>query len=123
MGRAMIAFAKPALPPATRERTRNIALWMIQVVLAAQFALAGTSRLAGRYQELVDSLNRVGADLWMRQVADTLDLSGALGLVVPCMFAVAAIVLVAVVVFASAAHLVGLIAWAHWPPTRHGATR
>jgi hypothetical protein len=112
----MISFATPAGPPATPDRTRNVARWMIHVVLAAQLALAGVSRLPGCYRELADRLGTVADGLWLRWAGGALEPAGAAGLAVPCLFAAIALAVLGVVVVASLAHLVGLLAWAHWPP-------
>ena len=114
----MIAFATRTPPPAARDRTRNVVLWMVQVALAAQLALAGGGRLVGRYQELADRVNRTSAELCFRFADGSLDPAGAAGAAVPAVVAAAALGLVAVVVAASVAHLVGLLAWAHGPLAR-----
>jgi putative oxidoreductase len=111
----MIAFFTPTPSPPAREHNRKVALWMVQVVLAAQFALAGGLRLAGGFHHLSD---RIAADLWVRSAGGTLEPGGVIGAVVPALFALAALGLVALVVVASVIHLVGLLAWAHWPAGR-----
>ena len=113
----MIAFATQS-PSPCRDRRRNVALWMVQVVLAVQFALAGAGRVAGRYQDLADRVNRLVADLWLRSADGSLEPGGTIGLVVPGLFAVVTLGLAALVVVASVVHLVGLLAWAHGPLAR-----
>jgi len=113
----MIAFISPN-PSPTRPRTRTVALWLVQVVLAAQFALAGAGRLAGGYEEMATRANRIIGELWLRSADGSLDAGGAVGVVVPVVFALAALVIAAVLVIASVIHLAGLLAWAHWPTRR-----
>ena len=113
----MIAFATRTRTPA-RNRSRTVALWMVQVVLAGQLALAGAGRLAGGWQELADRVNRIAGELWLRSADGSLEPGGAVGVVVPVAFALAALALAAVVVVASVVHLAGLLAWAHWPARR-----
>lgn len=113
----MIAFATRTRTP-NRQRTRSVALWMVQVVLAAQFAVAGAGRLVGGYDELAGRANRIVGDLWLRSADGSLEPGGAIGVVVPVLFALVAVALAAVLVIASVIHLAGLLAWAHWPTRR-----
>jgi uncharacterized membrane protein YphA (DoxX/SURF4 family) len=113
----VIAFVTPTETP-RRERTRNVALWMVQVVLAAQFAVAGAGRLLGGYDELAGRANRIVGDLWLRSADGSLEPGGAVGVVVPVLFALIALGFAAILVVASVIHLAGLLAWAHWPTRR-----
>lgn len=113
----MIAFLTRNPTPA-RNRNRAVALWLVQVVLAGQLALAGAGRLAGGWQVLADRVNRIVGELWLRSADGNLEPGGAVGAVVPAVFALAALALAAVVVVASVVHLAGLLAWAHWPARR-----
>lgn len=113
----MIAFITPTRSP-NRQRTRNVALWMVQVILAAQFAVAGVGRLVGGYDELAGRANRLVGDLWLRSAGGSLEPGGAIGVVVPALFALVALGLAAVLVVASVIHLAGLLTWAHWPIRR-----
>ena len=116
----MFAFITRTRRPAAPDRTRNAARWMIHVVLAAQFVLAGISRLPGFYRDLAERLNAAGDGLWLQYAGGSLEPTGAIGLAVPSLFAAISLGLLGVVVAASLAHLVGLLAWAHWPLRRQG---
>ncbi len=108
----MIAFAART-PSPTRERTRNVAVGIVQAALAVQFALAGVGRLAGGYEGLAGRATRIIAELWLR--GDSPESGGAAGVVVPALFALAALGLGAFLVVASMIHLIGLLAWARRP--------
>ena len=70
-------------PSATRGRTLNITLWVIQVLLAALFAFAGINKLAGVPQEVLDQFARFGLGPWFLYLTGALELAGAIGLLIP----------------------------------------
>jgi hypothetical protein len=111
----MYALLSPGSPPAARERIRRTTNWLIQVLLGTQVALLGLDRLTGLPRELGDRLGRIGTALWFRYAEGTLDTAGAIGLVVPGLVAVLVLGLFGLLVAASGAQLVGLIAWTHGP--------
>ena len=114
----MITFATPAGPAGTHRRTTDAARWIVHVVLAAQIALVGVGRLPECYRALADHLGAVGGSLWLHLAGGTLEPAGVIGLVAPCVVAAAALGLLGVVVAASLAHLIGLLALVHWPVGR-----
>jgi len=111
----------------------NIALWMLQAVLAFQFAGGGLVKLTGS-PEMVDLFATVGAGQWLRYVVGTLEVAGAVGLLVPRLSGLAALGLAGLMVGATATNLfilaespwlpIGLllasilIAGGRWPRTR-----
>jgi putative oxidoreductase len=65
-----------------RGRARTIGLWVLQVVLAVEFGLAGLMKLAGTSQ-MVDMFDDIGVGQWFRVVVGVLEVAGAIGVLVP----------------------------------------
>ena len=117
-------------PPA---RAVNVALWVLQAVLAFQFAGGGLLKLAGS-PEMVELFAAIGAGQWLRYLVGMLEVAGAVGLLVPRLSGLAALGLAALLVGATATNLfvlgqspwlpVGLlltsavIARGRWPRTK-----
>jgi uncharacterized membrane protein YphA (DoxX/SURF4 family) len=93
-------------------RAANVALWVLQVVLALQFAGGGLLKLIGS-PEMVDLFASVGAGQWLRYVVGALELAGAVGLLVPRLQGLAALGLAGLMVGATATNLfvLGESAW------------
>lgn len=73
-----------------RWRALTIALWVVQVGLALYFVSAAVPKLAG-VAGTVPMFDRIGAGQWLRYLAGTLELAGAVGLLVPRLRAAAAL--------------------------------
>lgn len=122
-------------PAATRGRAVNITLWVLQVLLAALFVVAGLVKLAG-VQEEVDAFAEIGLGQWFRYLTGVVELVGAIGLLIPRLCGLAALGLAGVMVGAVIVHLtvlppatfalfpaflgvvLGLIVWGRWTRTR-----
>jgi putative oxidoreductase len=85
-------------------RPVNVALWVLQALLAFQFAGGGLAKLAGS-PELVELFASIGAGQWLRYVVGALEVAGALGLLVPRLSGLAALGLAALMVGATVANL------------------
>jgi hypothetical protein len=74
----------PAVAPARlpHHKGTNIALWVLQALLALAFVGAGSSKLLGK-PEMVALFEAVGVGQWFRYVTGLLELTGALLIVVP----------------------------------------
>ncbi len=92
-------------PAATGGRFSNIALWVLQVALAALFAFAGVNKLFGLQQEMVDNFARLGLGVWFRHLVGVLELGGAIALVIPRLCALGALLLAGVMIGAVFTHL------------------
>lgn len=89
-----------------RGRVGEIALWVLQVLLALYFAVnAAVPKLVGT-ASAVDMFDRIGAGQWFRYLTGGLELLGALGLVVPALAGLAGIGLACVMLGAVLTHLV-----------------
>jgi uncharacterized membrane protein len=95
-------------------RATNIALWVLQAVLAFQFAGGGLAKLTAS-PEMVDLFATVGAGQWLRYVVGTLEVAGAVGLLVPRLSGLAALGLASLMVGATATNLF-ILAESPWLP-------
>ncbi|MET8952982.1 DoxX family protein [Streptomyces sp. NPDC004393] len=81
--------------PKVEGKARNIVLWVLQVVLAVLFVMAGASKLAGA-QDMVKLFQGVGVGQWLRYVTGSLELAGAVLLLVPRLSALGGLLLTGV---------------------------
>ena len=83
---------------------RNVTLWLLTIVSAAMFLLAGALKLAGVQME-VDLFAAVGIGQWFRYLTGVLEIGGAIGLFVPALATYAALLLATVITGAIMTHL------------------
>ncbi len=111
----------------------NRTLWVVQGLLALMFAFAGINKLLSLQPEMVQQFVKLGAGTWFRYFVGSLELAGAIGLVIPRLSALAALGLAGVMVGAILTHVLflppvyfaaipavlasvfSLIAWRRWP--------
>lgn len=79
------AQAREALP---RRRASSL-LWSAQILLAALFVFAAIPKLAGAHSA-VQMFGDIGAGQWLRYLAGTAELAGAIGLLIPRLAGLAA---------------------------------
>ena len=92
--------------PSTKSgRGINIALWALQVLLAAAFLMAGASKLAGA-EMMVGQFETIGLGQWFRYLTGGLEIAAAFLLVIPRLSAYGALLLMPIMLGAAAAHLV-----------------
>ena len=106
----------------------NIALWVLQVLLALQFAMAGLAKVGGD-QAMVEMFTTIGIGQWFRYMVGALELFGAIGVLVPrtsglvCLMTGATLTNL-FILGASPWLTIGLllvsalVAWGRWPQTR-----
>lgn len=118
---------------AATRRTSSVGVWIVQLVLATQFASGGLLKLAGS-TEMVEMFTEVGAGQWLRYLVGVLELAGALGLLVSALAGLAALGLAGLMVGATITNIAvldanpalpaaflllsGLVAWARRQHTR-----
>jgi len=90
--------------PIRRGRVAAVALWVLQIGLAAMFLLAGGSKLFGA-APMVALFNTIGIGQWFRYVTGTIEVGSALALLVPSLAAFGAAALVPTMLGAVAAEL------------------
>lgn len=113
-----------------QDRILTIIVWVLQVLLAFQFAGGGVFKLIGA-PEMVAMFTTIGAGQWFRYLVGTLEIAGALGLLIPRLSGLAAFGLAGLLVGATLTNLfilhvdpwlpIGflvvstLITWRRWP--------
>ena len=117
----------------SRGRAANIALWALQALLALMFAMAGLSKVFGD-PAMVEMFATIGVGQWFRYAVGTLEVAGALGVLVSRLSGLAALGLACLMVGAVITNLVVLgaspllplallavavlVAWGRWPRNR-----
>jgi putative oxidoreductase len=90
--------------PAATGKSRLIALRILSGLVALAFLAAGGSKLAGA-AAMVQMFDKVGLGQWFRYLTGLLEVTGAIGLLIPRYAFYAAILLALVMVGAIIAHL------------------
>jgi putative oxidoreductase len=83
----------------------NVALWVLQVLLAAAFLMAGASKLAGA-EMMVKQFETLGLGQWFRYLTGALEIVAAVLLLVPRWSGFGGLLLIPIMVGAAIAHLV-----------------
>ena len=104
----MTTNEKRSAPGRTPGRALNITLWILQILLAALFVFAGSSKLVNVQPPVVEGFARIGLGQWFRYLTGTLEVAGAVGLLIPRLSGLAALVLAGVMFGAIFAHLFAL---------------
>jgi putative oxidoreductase len=107
-----IRTANYAFATDTPGKASNIALWTLQVLMALAFVAAGSGKLLGG-ADMIALFDVVGLGQWFRYVTGSLEVLGALLLIVPGKSAFGAVLLACVMAGAVVAHLAVL----HTAPT------
>lgn len=82
----------------------NIALWAVQIGVAAMFLMAGYAKLSGDPQ-MVGMFQLIGIGQWFRILTGSLEALGAVLLLIPALSGLGGLVLTGVTVGAVATHL------------------
>jgi len=107
----------------------NIVLWILQILAAATFFLAGGSKLSG-VAPMVEMFDKIGLGQWFRYLTGGLEVTGAILLLIPTTLVLGGVLLVMTMVGAIATHLfvlggspvpaivlfvmVGTVTWYRW---------
>jgi uncharacterized membrane protein YphA (DoxX/SURF4 family)/quercetin dioxygenase-like cupin family protein len=83
---------------------RNIGLWVLQIVTAAGFLMAGFATLSG-YPMMVETFEKVGVGQWFRYLTGAIEVASAVLLLIPRLTPVGAALLVCTMTGAVLAHL------------------
>ena len=89
---------------ASRRRVLNVALWVLQVLLALQFVMAGLAKVFGD-PAMIEMFATISVGQWFRYVVGALELAGAVGLLIPRLTGLAALGLVCLMVGAVATNV------------------
>jgi putative oxidoreductase len=82
----------------------NFTLWVLQALLALQFAMAALAKMGGD-PTMVEMFATIGIGQWFRYVIGALEIAGAIGLLIPRLSGLAALGLVCLMVGASLTNL------------------
>ena len=85
-------------------RWKSAGLWIVRGLLALAFAGAGGAKLYG-VPMLVEEFQHIGAGQWFRYVTGTLELLGAILILVPSLAAFGAVLLICIMIGATVTHL------------------
>jgi putative oxidoreductase len=112
----------------------NIVLWILQILAAATFLLAGGLKL-GAAAPMVEMFDKIGLGQWFRYLTGSLEVTGAILLLIPTTVAFGGALLAATMVGAIATHLfilggspvpaivlfvmVATVTWYRWPASNH----
>jgi putative oxidoreductase len=86
-------------------RATNIALWSLQVLLAAAFLMAGASKLAG-VERMVNDFEAIGLGQWFRYLTGGLEVAAAVLLLIPGKGGYGAVLLLPIMIGAAVVHFV-----------------
>ena len=104
----MTTTTSPVLQaPRAPGKALNVSLWIVQVLLAAMFFMAGGHKLGGDPQ-MVGLFEAIGIGQWFRYLTGTLEVLGGALLLVPRLNGAGAALLVPVMLGAIATHFVVL---------------
>jgi uncharacterized membrane protein YphA (DoxX/SURF4 family) len=85
-------------------RAAIVSVWVIQILLAAMFLMAGGSKLAGA-PAMVELFKALGFGKWFRYVTGAVEVTSAVLLLIPSMAAFGALLLVPTMIGAIAANI------------------
>ena len=83
---------------------KGIALWTLQVLVAAAFLMAGFAKLSGQPM-MVDIFTKIGIGQWFRFVTGGIEVASAILLLIPRFTPVGAALLICTMIGAVIAHL------------------
>ncbi len=116
----------------------NIVLWILQILAASAFLLAGGLKLAGA-EPMVSMFDKIGLGQWFRYLTGGMEVTGAILLLVPTTVVLGGALLVMTMLGAIATHLfvlggspvpaivlfvmVGTVTWYRWLTSISGTNR
>jgi putative oxidoreductase len=95
-----ISTSAASVTPAGTRRRRDIALRVVQILLAAFFVFVAVPKLTSQ-PVAVEAFAKIGVGQWLRYFVAGCEIAGALGLVIPRLTGVASIGLVALMIGAT----------------------
>jgi uncharacterized membrane protein YphA (DoxX/SURF4 family) len=110
-----MATATVEAPVPTRRRIGNIALWVLQALLAALFVWSGVAKLFA-VTGTVEGFDKIGWGQWFRYFIGAAELAGGIGLLIPRFTSAAAAGLAVIMVGAVYMHVTAL------PPASNALT-
>lgn len=93
--------------PGSISRPWNIVLWVLQVAAAAMFLGAGFSKLTGA-APMVALFDAIGWGQWFRYTTGIIEVIGAILLLIPALCGLGALILMCVMIGATAAEILAM---------------
>lgn len=87
-----------------QSKVKNIALWVLQVLAAAAFLMAGFAKLSGQPM-MVETFDKIGIGQWFRYVTGGIEVASAILLLIPRLTPLGAALLICVMCGAVVTHL------------------
>lgn len=84
-------------------KVKNISLWVVQILLAGMFLMAGSSKLSGN-EQMINSFAQLGFGQWFRYLTGAIEVVAAILLLVPKFSGLGALLLIPTMIGAIAAH-------------------
>jgi len=91
-------------PKTSPGKTKNIVLWILQVLVALAFLGAGFAKFSGQPM-MIEMFDKLGLGQWFRYLTGSIELGSAIMLLIPRLTFVGALLLVCSMTGAVAAHL------------------
>jgi uncharacterized membrane protein YphA (DoxX/SURF4 family) len=88
-------------------KVKNVALWVLQLLTAAAFAMAGYAKLSSDPM-MVETFEKIGVGQWFRYVTGGIEIASAVLLLIPRLTPVGALLLLCTMIGAVFTHLVFL---------------
>jgi putative oxidoreductase len=85
-------------------KTMNVVLWLLQIAAAGMFVFVGFLKLSGN-EQMVGLFAAIGLGQWFRYLTGTLEVAGAILLLIPRTSGLGALMLVGVMIGAVMTHL------------------
>lgn len=85
-------------------RAENVALWILQILTAAAFLMAGTAKFFGN-AAIIEAFADLGLGQWFRYFTGAVEIASAAMLCVPRLILIGAFLLICTMLGAIAAHL------------------
>jgi putative oxidoreductase len=118
----------------------NVAVWILQLALAAYLVIFSALSMFTGDEHITETIDRVGLGQWLRYFTATVEVAGAIGLLIPMLCGLAALGLMGVMVGAIITELsvrtpagavlpaillvlFAVVAWYRWPQTKALADR
>src|SRR5438477_2490763 len=103
-GMAQVLTESTRSGPGSTGKIMNVVLWVLQIAAAGMFLMVGFLKLSGNAQ-LVGLFEAIGLGQWFRYLTGTLEVAGAILLLIPRTSGLGALILVGVMSGAVMTHL------------------
>ena len=103
-GMAQVSTEGTQSVPRTTGKVINVVLWVLQIGAAGMFLMVGFLKLSGNAQ-LVGLFQAIGLGQWFRYLTGSLEVAGAILILIPRMSGLAALMLAGIMICAVFTHV------------------